>query len=277
MKALSILIILTCLSLLASADCDRSVLVIHNTSNLPMKVYVDGSTGRNGPSTGVTVRGIPPGEHTVKVVAVYTDDNGNTQRRTILNAKVNFRGSRYMDAWVEEGKGISIHETVEPCDGILPEGSAPPFNPHAPDFARREQPAYQQQQPNDQQQSNSNTGYQLPPANTAPDYSSSGMNTTSGPTHISDADFEQLRNTVANTQYETKKMDTLKTLTGNVNFTTAQVGELMDLFSFQSNKLDVAKMLYMFTVDRQNYPSLASNFSFDAQKEDFKKFLAGNK
>ena len=276
MKALPILIILTSLSLFASADCDRSVLVIHNTSNLPMKVYVDGSTGRNAPSQGVTVRGIPPGEHTVKVVAVYTDDNGNTQRRTILNAKVNFRGSRYMDAWVEEGKGISIHETIEPCDGTLPEGSAPPFNPPAPDFARQGQPTYQQQ-PNDQTQTNNN-GYQLPPANTAPDYSNVGTNaTSSGPTHISDPDFEQLRNTVANTQYETKKMDTLKTLTGNVNFTTAQVGELMGLFSFQSNKLDVAKMLYMFTVDRQNYPSLASNFSFDAQKEDFKKFLEGNK
>lgn len=268
MKALSILIILTCLSLFATAQCDRSVLVIHNIDGLPMKVYVDGSTGRNGPSTGVTVRGIPPGEHIVKVVAVYTDDDGYTRRRNIFNGRVNFRGSRYMDAWVEEGKGISIYETVEPCDGELPEGSAPPFNPHAPEAARREQPTYQEQQPNDQQQSNDQGGYQQPPAN------NNNSNFTL-PAHISDADFVDLKNTVANTQYETKKLDTLKTLTGNVNFTTAQVGELMGLFSFESNKLEVAKMFYLFTVDRQNYPSLAANFTFDANKEEFKKFLDG--
>jgi hypothetical protein len=125
MKAFAILMTLTCISLYAPAQCDRSVLVIHNTNNLPMKVYVDGSTGRNGPTPGVTVRGIPPGEHTVKVVAVYTDDNGNTQRYNMFNGRVNFRGSRYMDAWVEEGKGISTSLPHPQISLLHPMGSLP--------------------------------------------------------------------------------------------------------------------------------------------------------
>jgi hypothetical protein len=266
MKAFAILMTLTCISLYAPAQCDRSVLVIHNTNNLPMKVYVDGSTGRNGPTPGVTVRGIPPGEHTVKVVAVYTDDNGNTQRYNMFNGRVNFRGSRYMDAWVEEGKGISIHETPEPCDGELPEGTEPPINPNAPGYAHHDQPAPSADQPAPSDGQPSFAAHQ-------PDQQAPAAAPL--PTHISDADFAQMKNTIAATKYETKKMDTLKVLSGNTNFTTAQVGELMGLFAFESNKLQVAEMLYMFTVDRANYPSLASNFNFDARKEDFKKFLDG--
>jgi phage terminase large subunit-like protein len=251
---------MTSLSLYAAAQCDNSVLVVHNLSNLPEKVYVDGSTGENAATPGVTVYGIPPGQHLVKVVAVYTDENGYTKRRTIFNGNVNFRGSRYMDAWVEEGKGISIHETPEPCNGELPEGSAPPFNPHAPNAAQENVPVT-----NDQQQSNaqpnSNVGIQ-PVA-------------TPLPTHISDDDFLKMKDIITNTKYEMKKMDTLKVLVGNTNFTTDQVGQLMNLFAFESNKLEIAKMLYLFTVDRKNYGRLAANFNFDARKEDFKKFMEG--
>jgi hypothetical protein len=249
------------LSLYAAAQCDNSVLVVHNTSNLPEKVYVDGSSGENAATPGVTTYGIPPGEHQVRVVAVYTDENGQSRRRNIFNGKVNFRGSRYMDAWVEESKGISIHETPEPCNGELPEGTAPPFNPHAPNVAQDNVPITNDQQAQSNTQPNNSGGTQ--PA------------ATPLPTHISDDDFDRLKSTIANTRYEVKKMDTLKTQVGNTNFTTDQVGQLMNLFSFESNKLEVAKMLYMFTVDRKNYGRLASNFNFDARKEDFKKFMEG--
>ena len=272
MRSITFLAVMTGLSLYAAAQCDNSVLVVHNMSNLPEKVYVDGSTGENAATPGVTVYGIPPGQHLVKVVAVYTDDYGYTKRRTIFNGNINFRGSRYMDAWVEENKGISIHETPEPCNGELPEGAAPPFNPHAPNAAQGNVPV-----PNDQQQSNAQPnnsgGYE--PAPTQQGNNLYRPDNTPLPTHISDDDFDKLNTTIANTQYEVRKMDTLKVLVGNTNFTTDQVGQLMNLFAFESNKLEVAKMLYMFTVDRKNYGRLASNFNFDARKEDFKKFMEG--
>ena len=61
----------------------------------------------------------------------------------------------------------------------------------------------------------------------------------------------------------------------NDQFSTTQVSELMSLFSFESNKVEVAKLLYDKTVDKQNYGQLSANLNFDTSKEEFKKFMAG--
>jgi hypothetical protein len=68
-------------------------------------------------------------------------------------------------------------------------------------------------------------------------------------------------------------MDTLKATIGTSQFSANQVSQVMGLFSFESNKLDVAKLMYDHTVDKQDYPALAMNFNFDARKEEFQKFL----
>ena len=267
MRSIFVLTVMLGLSLYAAAQCDKSVLVVHNTANLPVKVYVDGSTGTNAPTPAVTVNGIPPGRHLLKVVAVYTDQLGYSKRRVIFNGNINFRGSRYMDAWVEPSKGISIHETVEPCDGRIPEGSAPPYNPNAPQINQNNNyPVYAKQPDN-------NGGSQ-------PALAQGGSNPSAGihlnlPPHISDDDFARLKATITATQYETKKLDTLKLLVANDQFSTTQVSELMSLFSFESNKVEVAKLLYDKTVDKQNYDQLSANLNFDTSKEEFKKFMAG--
>ena len=255
------------LSLYTAAQCDKSVLVVHNTANLPIKVYVDGSTGTNAPTPAVTVNGIPPGQHLLKVVGIYTDEFGSSKRRVIFNGNINFRGSRYMDAWVEPSKGISIHETVEPCDGMIPEGSEPPYNPNAPQINQNNNyPVYAKQPDN-------NGGSQPAPAQGGSDPSASiHLNL---PPHISDDDFARLKSTITGTQYETKKLDTLKLLVANDQFSTTQVSELMSLFSFESNKLEVVKLLYDKTVDKPNYSQLEINFNFDSSKADFRKFMDG--
>jgi len=254
-------------SLYVAAECDNSVLVVHNTGNLPIKVYVDGSTGTNAPTADVTVNGIPPGQHLLKVVAVYTDELGAAKRRIIYNGNINFRGSRYMDAWIEPNKGVSIHETQEPCDGQIPEGSEPPFNPNAPKVAQDNTTAGNAQQPDN------NSGNQPAPAQGGNDASANiHLNL---PPHISDDDFAHIRNALIATKYETKKLDTLKVLVANDQFATTQVSELMSMFSFESNKLEVAKLLYDKTVDKQNYSQLAVYFNFDSSKQDFNKFMEG--
>lgn len=254
MRALMIVTLMLGLTAYAMAGCENSTLVIHTNSGKPVKVYVDGMTGRNRPTALVTVNGLTPGRHQLKVVAVYTDYYGYTKRRTIYTGMINVRPSMYMDAVVEEGRGVSIHETRQPCDNQYDQG----YRQNNNGYGNNNAPSYSAPQ------QGNNDGYQAP----APAASNV-------PAHISDDDFEQLKSTVSATQYETKKMDTLKVLIGANQFLTSQVSALMGLFAFESNKLDVAKLLYERTVDKQNYGRLASNFNFDARKEDFKKFMAG--
>ena len=258
MRALMILTVMLGLSAYAVAGCENSTLVIRTQTGKPVKVYVDGMTGRNRPTTSVTVNGLTPGRHQLKVVAVYTDYYGYTKRRTIYTGMINVRPSMYMDALVEEGRGVSIHETKQACNDQYDQG----YQQNNNGYGNNTAPSYSAPQQDNTQQGN--TTYQSPqPAN------------SNVPAHISDDDFEQLKSTVSATQYETQKMDTLKVLIGANQFTTSQVSALMGLFAFESNKLDVAKLLYDRTVDKQNYGRLASNFNFDARKEDFKKFMAG--
>jgi hypothetical protein len=289
MKVLPLIACMICLSIYGMAQCNSN-LVVHSKSGTPIKVYVDGSTGRNPATPGVTVNGVTPGEHLLKVVSVYTDDYGYTKRHSIFSGYINVRPGKNMDAWVDEGKGVAIHDTPLPCDGENPDAGQPV--PNADNDQNNSQP--NNSQPNGSQQMNESQS--TPPANSsapaantfaAPTQDGSVANTQEKgneyrpsttehlPAHISDDDFEQLKASLIAVQYETKRMDTIKTLVAGKRFATSQVSQLMDLFTFESNKLDVAKLLYDRTVDKYNYGRLASNFNFDARKEDFKKFMAG--
>ena len=253
MRALFILILSAAYSMTAYAGCENSTLQIHTAQHLPIKVYVDGSTGSNPPTVGVTVTGITPGRHHLKVVEIYNDRYGERIRRTVYNGNVDVRPSMHMDARVDEGRGVAIHDTHVPCGEQY---NAPP-------------------QGNDQRQGDNQQYYgnndQPVATNTAP----IAPPVAALPPHLSDGDFQQVVGTLSASPYETKRLDTLKTVIGTSQLSTDQVSQIMQLFSFESNKLEVAKMLYDHTVDKQNYSSLSANFNFDSNKEAFKKFLAG--
>lgn len=265
-------------SINAQAGCENSTLVVHTNSGKPVKVYVDGMTGRNRPTEAVTVNDVPPGRHQLKVVAVYTDYDGYTQRHTILNTTINVRPSMLLDAWVEQGKGVSIHETKQVCDEQFPHQRRQDYdNPprhydeqiESNERVPRQQngndgPRDNQAQPPMPQQSGNDATPQAAPAQNA-----------DLPAAINSSDFEQIRSKIAATEFESKKLETLKSLVGAQMFSTAQVGTLMNLFTFESNKLDVAKLMYAQTVDPANYINLTANFNFDASKQSFKDFMDG--
>jgi hypothetical protein len=166
-----------------------------------------------------------------------------------------------MEAHVDEGRGVAVHETNMDCDGN--------------DIDRRGNNGEQHQSGEyhhyDNESSNPASGSNNPaPSASEPSASAAPE---AAPAHMSDADFAQIKNTIIATKFETKKMDTLRTLAASGTFIVSQVSELMGLFAFESNKLDVAKMMYPYTVDKQNYKRLESNFNFEARKKDFEKFL----
>ena len=243
------------------AGCENSTMRVHTDRHLPIKVYVDGNTGSNPPTENVTVRNIYPGRHRLKVVEVYTDSYGYRVRRVVYDGMIKVHPSVYMEARVDEGRGVAVHETDVDCDGN--------------EIDRRGNNGQQHQGGDYHHYDNESTH---PPAgnnNTAPAPSEPVAQAApeAAPAHMSDADFAQIKNTIIATKFETKKMDTLRTLAASGSFDVAQVSELMGLFAFESNKLDVAKMMYPYTVDKQNYKRLESNFNFEARKKDFEKFL----
>lgn len=90
---------------------------------------------------------------------------------------------------------------------------------------------------------------------------------------MSAADFAQLKQTLTSESFDATRLQ-IATQAANANyFSVAQVKQIMQLFSYEENKLSIAKSLYTRTVDKQNYYSVAEVFSFSTTKEQLMDFL----
>jgi hypothetical protein len=57
------------------------------------------------------------------------------------------------------------------------------------------------------------------------------------------------------------------------NFSTMQVREMVLLFAFENNKLDLAKYAYSHAVDKNNYFQLYNVFSFNNSKDELAEYI----
>lgn len=95
-----------------------------------------------------------------------------------------------------------------------------------------------------------------------------------GPQPIDPVSFGQLRNTIAAATFENTKLTILKQALVNHYFSSSQVRELMCLFTFESYKLDVAKLAYPRTLDPQNYYLVNNEFTFSSSVDDLNDYIA---
>ena len=82
--------------------------------------------------------------------------------------------------------------------------------------------------------------------------------------YMSPASFENLRNVLRNQSFDSSKLKIAKQAITANNVRAEQVLELMDLLTFESYKLDLAKFAYQYTVDKQNYFMLYDGFTFQS-------------
>lgn len=90
---------------------------------------------------------------------------------------------------------------------------------------------------------------------------------------MTDGEFQQFKQTVSNERFESTRVEIAKTAMINNLFTTAQVRDLLGLFSFDNNKMEIAKHAYRFTVDRNNFFQLSNVFSFSSSRDELMRFI----
>jgi len=94
------------------------------------------------------------------------------------------------------------------------------------------------------------------------------------PMPASDADFNNLYNSVRSENFSKTKMQTLKTSSSFYQyFTSDQVRRLAALFTTDGDKLDCVKYLAPKVLDVQNLPFIKDVFSFDSTKKEYLNFL----
>jgi hypothetical protein len=76
--------------------------------------------------------------------------------------------------------------------------------------------------------------------------------------------FENLQRVIRSQSFDSSKLKIAKQAITANNISSQQVLQLMNLFTFESYKLDLAKFAYPYTTDRQNYFMLYDGFTFQS-------------
>lgn len=93
---------------------------------------------------------------------------------------------------------------------------------------------------------------------------------------ISEVNFTDLKAFLSHQSFDNDRLTAAKQQIGDSYFTVAQVAELMRLFSFENNKLELAKFCYDRTVDRDRYLKLCDQLSFSRSRQELSDFV-GNR
>lgn len=85
--------------------------------------------------------------------------------------------------------------------------------------------------------------------------------------------MQSLIQTMKNVSFDDKMFDIAKTALKTRSVKTNQVHQLLQLFSFEKYKLDLAKHLYDKTIDKENYYTLYNDFAFDSYSSQLDKYI----
>jgi hypothetical protein len=85
--------------------------------------------------------------------------------------------------------------------------------------------------------------------------------------------FDALTSQLKKQSFEDNKLQIIRQVLASNCISTAQVKQLIGEFTFEENKLKVAKMCYKKTTDKGNYFTLNDSFSFSSSADELNEFL----
>lgn len=90
---------------------------------------------------------------------------------------------------------------------------------------------------------------------------------------MDDREFSQVLQSIDKEWLESNKLKSAIQIVKTNSLTSAQVKEIALLFSFENNKLELAKQAYANTVDKRNYYMINDVFSFSSSKEELARYI----
>lgn len=94
---------------------------------------------------------------------------------------------------------------------------------------------------------------------------------------MNERSFEQLKQSIRRESFDDTKLSIAKTAIRDQAVSTTQVRELLGLFSFEQNKLDIAKYCYQYTTDHNNYYLVANSFAYSSSKQELMRYIEQNR
>ena len=94
---------------------------------------------------------------------------------------------------------------------------------------------------------------------------------------MNERSFEQLKQSMRRESFDETRLSIAKTAIRDQAVSTTQVRELLELFSFDQNKLDIAKYCYHYSTDYNNYYLVANSFGFSNSKNELLRYIEANR
>jgi hypothetical protein len=90
---------------------------------------------------------------------------------------------------------------------------------------------------------------------------------------MNDREFSRVLQAIEKEWLESNKLKSATQIVKNNVLTSAQVKQMLILFSFENNKLELAKTAYANTSDKRNYNMIYDVFSFNSSKDELARYI----
>jgi hypothetical protein len=269
MKTIFTLLLSTIFSFVSMAY-DGTRLTVTNVGNNKMFVEVD---GRRYNLTGntVSISSIRPGTHTVRVVRElkrkggWNIGNGNKREETIYNIKVAFREGYHFDILVNrfgkvliDERRIGFNEDLYDEEVYDDRNEDRDWNNGRNNGNDRDDRVYEDDDRDDRDNRDDNEDRRYGDNDGRP---------------MNNADFTKAKETLRREWFENTRLETAKQIIDQHYFNSQQVKEMVLLFTFENNRLDIAKYAYSKTVDKGNYFIMNDAFTLHGNKEKLSEFI----
>jgi hypothetical protein len=222
----------------------QSILTVKSADNSDIRVVLDGKRFEPNHNT-MMLRGINDGHHTIKVFRQKRNGLFNlsgTKYELVYNTSINVKKRTHLFITIERTGRISIQENKLKTDRASQDRN----------WDNRSEGNYDFDRDGQWGDYDSHEGY------------AAGMN---------DREFKSVLQAIDKEWLESNKLKSATQVVKSNNLTTAQVEQILILFSFENNKLDLAKQAYANTVDKRNYTRLLDVFSFTSSKAELERYI----
>lgn len=93
---------------------------------------------------------------------------------------------------------------------------------------------------------------------------------------ISDREFNQVMHSMQKEWFENNRMKSASFIISNNFFTANQVKDMVSLFEFEGNKLEIAKQAYSKALDKENYSCVMDALNYRSSKKELARFVRSN-
>lgn len=105
--------------------------------------------------------------------------------------------------------------------------------------------------------------------------SSPSRNNTANNGAISERDFQQFLKDLKKEKFDSRQQKMTKSKLDSHYFTTNQINTILEEFSFEGTKLELAKHAHSRVLDPENYSIIVDSFTFGANKKELRLFING--